>query len=253
MDNKDSYFYISGFISLSLFLLFSSIFFIAIISAKKENTFAMQKDNYVSVSVDMSKIASSTIKKSLDVPSENKELIEKPIIEEQTVKEATKVEKKDVNIDNLFSEVWTKSIKKTEDKKQKSDNRNLQEIQKKIKKADTNAAEPISQKIQKINAKEGTENAKASTATEVNEYLAKIQGMVYEHFYPPENSQGKFVKAVIEINSIGKVIDFRILTYSDSETLNNECNKIKGRLVNVLFPKNPDNKSGKYIINLISN
>lgn len=60
------------------------------------------------------------------------------------------------------------------------------------------------------------------------------------------------IKAVIELDSFGKVIDFRILTYSDSDSFNSECDKIKGRLINVLFPKNPDNKSGTYVINLIS-
>ena len=97
-----------------------------------------------------------------------------------------------------------------------------------------------------------TKSSKTSTASEVNEYLAKIQALVYEYFYPPQNSQGNSVKAVIELSAIGKVYDFRILRYSSNSELNSECDKIKERLSTVVFPKNPDNTSGTYIIILTS-
>ena len=64
--------------------------------------------------------------------------------------------------------------------------------------------------------------------------------------------QGNSVTAVIELSSIGKVIDFRILTYSDNEALNRECDNIKDRLDNVLFPENPSGRSGLYKVKLIS-
>ncbi len=91
-----------------------------------------------------------------------------------------------------------------------------------------------------------------STANAVNEYLAKIQALVYENFVPPPNSQGHTVKAVIELSAIGKVMDFRILTYSANSSLNDECDKIRDRLIGVLFPANPQNKSGSYIVMLTS-
>ena len=94
--------------------------------------------------------------------------------------------------------------------------------------------------------------SKASTGSDVNEYRATIQALVYEHFYPPENSQGKVVLAVIELDAFGKLVDFRILNYSGDTLYDSECDKIKNRLANVLFPKNPDNKSGTYKIQLIS-
>ena len=138
-------------------------------------------------------------------------------------------------------------------KKPQTDKRVLDEIQRKIQKADANRAESISKKIQSMDApKTEDESSKSSTATEVNEYLAKIQALVYEYFYPPKNSQGNSVTAVIELSAMGKVIDFRILAYSDNEALNRECDKIKARLGSILFPKNPDNSSGRYKITLIS-
>jgi len=226
----------------------------AIVLSDKVKNYALQKDDFVSVSLDMVAAKSSDVKKAVDKPVE-KEKKEVPVVEQEPQKETvTKTEKKEINIDNLFSEVKTKSIKKTEEKViEKEDKRVAQELSKKSTKSDETKVESITSKIQKINSENKSEKeSKSSTGNEVNEYFAKIQALVYEHFTPPENSQNKAVKAVIELNAFGKVIDFRILTYSDSAAFNSECDKIKGRIINILFPKNPDNKSGVYIINLIS-
>ncbi|MDT8338577.1 MAG: TonB C-terminal domain-containing protein [Sulfurimonas sp.] len=254
MDNKNSYFYISGAISLSLFLFFSLLFLIFITSSKETKSFAMKKENYISISMDIPKIQTSSAKKSVDTPIKKEEDI-KPVLKEDAKPETTKtVEKKERSVEELFSDVWTQDIKKTQEvKKPKTDKRVLDEIQRKIQKSDTNRAESISQKIQSMDAqKTEDESSKSSTATEVNEYLAKIQALVYEYFYPPKNSQGNGVTAVIELSAMGKVIDFRILAYSDNEALNRECDKIKDRLSSILFPKSPSNSSGRYKIILIS-
>lgn len=210
-----------------------------IISSDKVKTFALKKDNYISVSVDMPKV----------VTSSPKQMAEEPVVENKIIPEKAK----DVNIDNLFSDVWTKSIQKPKEQEKKINNRLLQEIQKKINTSENNSVESLSQKVKSIDkAKVDDQNSKTSTADEVNEYLAKIQALVYEHFYPPSNSEGNSVKAVIELSSIGKLLDFRILTYSSNSSLNSECDKIKGRIVDLIFPVNPNNSSGKYIIMLTS-
>lgn len=51
---------------------------------------------------------------------------------------------------------------------------------------------------------------------------------------------------------IGKVLDFRVLNYSGNSNLNEECDRMKQRLMSVVFPVNPENKSGTYIIILTS-
>ena len=210
-----------------------------LVSIDRDKNFAIKKDNYISVSIVTPKVVSSGAKKS----------VQKKIKQENVTPPKTK----EINIDNLFSDVWTKSIKTTEKKVKKTNNRRLQEIQKKITKSDKNIVESISQKVKHTNApKVNDKSSKTSTATEVNEYLAKIQALVYEHFYPPQNSQGNSVKAVIELSAIGKVYDFRILRYSSNTELNSESDKIKDRLTSVVFPKNPDNSSGTYIIILTS-
>jgi len=109
---------------------------------------------------------------------------------------------------------------------------------------------------QKLNSSETTKSNNksdaSSTAEQVNEYLAKIQAIVYSYFHVPPNTQGSSVKSVIELNAFGKMLDFRVLTYSDNAALNAEADKIKERLQSVIFPKNPQNRSSKTVVILIS-
>jgi protein TonB len=106
--------------------------------------------------------------------------------------------------------------------------------------------------VESIKNKKIKKDSENSSANEVNEYFAKIQNIVYKYFYPPQNSQGNTVKAVIKLGALGKVLDFRILQYSSSIDLNNECDQIKQRLSSVVFPVNPKNRFGSYTILLTS-
>ncbi|WP_229855106.1 TonB C-terminal domain-containing protein [Candidatus Sulfurimonas marisnigri] len=208
-------------------------------SSDKVKAFSIKKDNYISVSIDMPKIEQKSSEK----------IVSEPVIK----KSETSKKNEELDIDNLFSNVWTKSLKKPQQKPKIVDIRRLHEIKKPISKAENNSVESLSKKVDKIETnKIEQENLKSSTALEVNEYLAKIQALVYEYFYPPQNSQGNSVEAVIELSSIGRVYDFRILRYSSSTELNSECDKINSRLRSVIFPKNPDNSSGTYTIILRS-
>ena len=201
--------------------------------------FALKKDNYISVSITTPKVETKSAKKSVTKPVERQ--VDTPL------------KQREVNIDNLFNDVWTKSIKPTKKEPKKVDKRRLQAISKKIKKTQNNKVESISQKVKNIqSSKVDSKPQKTSTANQVNEYLAKIQALVYNHFYPPQNSQGHTVRAVIKLSAIGKVLDFRILNYSANEALNNECDMIKDRLLGVVFPINPENMSGNYTIVLTS-
>jgi protein TonB len=155
----------------------------------------------------------------------------------------------------MFSNVWTKDIKKETPKKEEPlDTKRFQEIQKRIKTVPTKETPSLAQKVEAAATKNADENANQnrSSGNEVNEYIAIIHATVYQHFNPPQNSQGHSVEAVIELNAIGKLIDFRILRYSNNALLNEECEKIKNRLTTVLFPKNPNNRSERFTIILTS-
>ena len=226
MAKNNRLFYISGFISLSLFTFFLSIFIYMLISSSDINQFALKKDNYISISMDIQPKNSKSAKKSV-APT--------PI--ESSVSEIPQ----DVDVNDLFSDIWTKKIQKK--KVQPKDSKRIKELQKKIKTTESNSVDSLSEKINDLDsAKTNEENSPTSTANEVNEYLAKIQALVYKYFNVPPNSEGYSVMAYIELSSIGKVMDFRILTYSANEALNSEVDKIRNRLQNVVFPINPQNK-----------
>ena len=230
-------FYFSGFLSISLFSFFLVVFIYMMFSPQKVKQFALIKDNYISISIEMPQEEIKSSKKSVITPVK------------EIQKSAPQV--KNIDVANLFNNVWTKDIKKKVIKKKKVNNKLLKEIQKKISTSKPNETNDILKKANMVSDNDEKESHK-STSTDVNEYLARIQGLVYSYFNPPQNSQGHSVKAVIKLSSIGKVLDFRILNYSANSSLNEECDLIKERLMSVIFPVNPENKSVNYIIILTS-
>ncbi len=245
MANNSKYFYISGFISFTFFSIVLFLFGYMMFSTDKIITYAEKKENYISISLNT---VNTTISKNKKENVEINKKVKK--IEKVEVSEPIVNEVKEIDISNLFSDVWTKDIKKIKDKPKKKSVRKLNEIEKKIKTVKNNRVKSFTEKINNMDSfTVDNKNAKASTGNEVNEYLAKINALVYQHFTPPQNSQGHSVQAIIDLSAIGKVQDFRILNYSANESLNSECDKIKKRLMSVLFPINPQNKS--YIAKVI--
>ena len=241
MVENRTLFFISGFISLSLFFTVILLFINMMFSKKSIESYALKKDNFISISLEMPVIKNKVTKKI----AAKQQIIESVDVSEEDAK---------VDIDDLFSDVWTQKIKRAKSKPKKMNNKRIQEIQKKIKTTKEYTKESITKKLntkENSNLKENSEES-SSTANEVNEYFAKIQALVYKYFHPPENSQGYSVKAVIHLSAIGKVLDFRILGYSTNNALNKECDLIKKRLMSVMFPINPKNVSGNYIIILKS-
>jgi len=236
MDNSRN-FYLSGLFSISLFALCFVLAITMLFSKKENNSYALKKDTFISIS-----IVSPKTKSQASKAKQLKNMNSVPSL----------VKAKSVNINNLFSGVWTKKIVHKKTKKIVS-NKVIHELQKKINMSETNNRESISKKIENINETSTKKEEKSSsTALEVNEYLAKIQAIVYQYFHVPNNSEGNSVKSVIELDALGRVLDFRVLQYSQNEALNNEADKIKDRIKNVIFPKNPQNIATRTIVILIS-
>ena len=238
MDSNNTNFYLSGLISLGLFTLFLMLSLTMLFSPSKINTFALKKDNFISISLEIPKEKAVQEKKHEKAPS-----AVEPVV----------TPKKNIDVNNLFSDVWTKKITPKKETVKKTNPRKFLELQKKIKTSKENDVKSISDKVNNLdNVKTNKDSDASSTAQEVNEYLAKIQAIVYQYFHVPANSEGSSVKTVIELNSLGKVLDFRVLNYSTNSALNAEVDKIKNRLKHVIFPKNPENRSSRTIVILIS-
>ncbi len=204
----------------------------------KIDSFAFHKDNYISISLETPKLEVKSVKK-----------IEKAAVEEKVVDTLNE----NIDVNNLFSDVWTKKITQKIKPKREVNSKRLSEIQKKIKITKKNDVKSLSKIVNNLEAvKRTNEKKSSSTAQQVNEYLAKIQAIVYQHFHVPQNSEGSSVKTVIELNALGKVIDFRILRYSNNDALNSEADRMAERLKYVVFPKNPQNRSSRTIVTLVS-
>jgi len=238
MASNNNYFFLSGFIAFFLFALFLFSFLMMMFQSSKINSYALKKDNYISISLVTPKIQKAQPKHQEKVSQ---------------TQSSVPVQSKNIDIDDLFSDVWTKKIVKTKKRTTNDNTKRILDIQKKIKTTQDNNVKSISEKVNNLeNIKTNNESEASSTAQEVNEYLAKIQAIVYQYFKVPHNSEGNSVKTVIELNAFGKVLDFRVLSYSANKALNDEANKIKARLEHVIFPKNPQNKSSRTVVILIS-
>ncbi|MCF6331064.1 MAG: TonB C-terminal domain-containing protein [Sulfurimonas sp.] len=235
MVKNDYYFYISGFISFALFFAFIAIVIIMLMSNINIKSYALKKDNYISISLDI--ITPQTSKNAK--------------IEEKLIEPISEEIESDLSIDDLFSDVSTKTIKKKKEKE--IDNKRFQELTKRVKTAKLNKVESMNEKINSIKSSNIAKTTKQnSSADEVNEYFARIQAIIYKNFNPPQNTQGKSAKVVIELSAIGKMLDFRVLSPSDSEDFNKELYRIKNRLQGTLFPVNPDNKNFRSTIIITS-
>lgn len=271
MDKNRYYFYIGGFVSISLTLFFLIIAIFLVSNPIKKESYGLKKDNYISISFEI-----FTPKKNPSLMPEEKfdekkieKIIEKiepradsqvepqkhqAINKNENIKKTEKIQ--NIQIDSLFGAVEDKNIKPSQQAiKQKDeivDKRLLDELEKKISKVTENRVDLISKKIEMIqNSKASNPSSKSSTAKEIDEYVTKVQMLVYENFKPPKNSANSYAKAVIELDSMGRLVGFKIVNYSNNDALNLEVDKIKNRLANVVFPKNPDRISAKFMINLI--
>lgn len=212
--------------------------------------YALTKKEYISVSIVM-----PTQKKENSAKESQKRAPDFSSVDETHSRRTTK----NVDVEDLFSDVWTKKISK---KTQKERSHNLFKIlNKKTKLIHSKHTPSTLEKIELTHVDKTIQNQtqelnstrdNTSSGNEINEYFAKINSIVYQYFVPPQNSQGHSVKSVIELNSIGKVLDFRILTYSGNEALNRECDQLKSKLSSVVFPINPLKRSSRTIVILTS-
>ncbi len=232
------YFAIAGVLSFVMFFAFLGAFFYLLFYSQELKSYGLEKKTYISISLE-------------SVPLQYLPQKEKPLHKKKTKKKSKRksvdVVNEDIDVDSLFDNVWTKKVDTKRKPRPKVDARRIQEIQKSIALEDLIASNG---KKREKTSKEGKNQEKKATSSgdEVNQYLAKIHAIVYEYFIPPANTQGYVVRAVIELSPLGKVLDFRINDYSGSEALNEEAKRVKERVKNVMFPKNPENETARIIV-----
>ena len=239
MDStKERYFFLSGLISLSLFALLVLLVGYSLLISSKIEQFAMTQSDTVSISVVLSDAASEAQTNSAEVlPAAEPEPIPEPVEEVRPAKPEPAPE-----ISDLFSQVkpQIEPKKKTDDAKRVQE---LSNLEKEIMQRDER--ERFSDKVKNIELlKPGMKMVVqgGSTGPVVNEYHAKIQGLIYMQFHPPAGSQGQAARVRIKISPEGRLISYKIIAYSGSKVLNSEVDWLGERLASLKFPSHPENK-----------
>ena len=252
MVNDTKYFYLSGLISFLLFFTVIFLFIYTIVMQDKIKTFALKKDTYVSISlntIDTSKIKNDT-KKPIDKikpkPTTNKKPKEKKSEKVDKPKPSPDV-KENRSASNLFSKVKTKQIAHKGKKIiKKFDAKKLNTINKRITTAKASEKTDASEKLEKLDLQEKISEVggqSVSRAPEVDVYFAKVHAFVYSNFHPNAQSANQIAKVRINLSSSGKMSDFKVLVLSSDESLNEEIERLRQRLLRLTFPQHPDNKA----------
>lgn len=258
VENK-SYLLISGLIS--FFLLFVtflvSIYFL--FNVQKMKRYALKKDTFISISINSIDKTKKKSIKEVKVPSKKKVLKkESAHIVHKKVKQV--IDKPVINEDigSLFSQVATKNIvhKRREQKRRSIDKRVFEVVKKDLHPLEANKVDDsLSKRVEELklrSSKVALVNQKASTALDINEFLAKLQAFVYDRFYPPVNSSGSSAIVRIWIGTDSKMSRFVIVAPSNNDYFDDEIKSLKQRLQSVRFPNNPEHKEIVIDITLIA-
>ena len=249
VQTNTRYFYISGLLSFALFFAVVFMFGFVLFHKSTVDTFAMQEDNYISVSLNMviPPVVSKNDAKPDPTPTPVAETPPEPVPEPAVEEIEATPEPIDTDVSSLFDDVWTQSADtKVVKKEEKVDTKRLAAIEKRIKTKEVKKSQKASDKIKTLTlTKPSIEvvGASVSTAPEVNKYLAKIHAQVKSKFFPPASTEGSSAKVRVTLDASGHVTSYRVLVYSGSSIFNEEVDRLERRLKRIKFAENPEGKS----------
>jgi len=256
--DRDRFFIVSGFISLSFFALIVAIIGWQILIVSKPETFAMTQSETISVSLisspEKSKepvleplVSQPIVEPAVEEVTENVPEVtpEKvvPKVADKSVEKPIKksVEKsEEVAISDLFSTVKPNKVvpKPKEDGKRLAQ---LNALEEKV--LSTKRDSKLFEKAKTLElAKTGVKLSAVSGSSGplVNEYKGKIQGIIYANFHPPGGTEGFSARVRITLSGDGKLLSYRVISYSRSALFNAEVDWLKERLGHVALPVNPN-------------
>lgn len=241
------YFFLSGVITFFLIGLICLFFVSDILHSTKPDAFAMTKSNLISVSLEDSPShvvdaisPADVMSPTVPIAQKSVEKVEKEFTEPTPIKEAVPV------IDDLFATI--KSVKnkiKPIDNTKESSELNALEERILTSKRDTKLFDKV--KTLEL-AKSGVKMVPSSTGPAVNEYNAKIQGIIYANFHPANGTEGFTARVRISLSPDGKLLSYRVISYSGNAVFNAEVDWLKERLRQVGLPKHPQGEEAVFEI-----
>lgn len=239
-SNQERYFILSGIISISLFLALLFLIGFSILKSTKIQQFALTQSEFVSISLAVNEAKTEPKMESVPVaPAPEPET--KPAEQPETQKEAVKPEPVP-DISDLFSDIKAtpKPQKKVEDTKRIEQ---LNVLEKQL--ASDSRVSNLSEKVKNTEIAKPSVNMTVeggSSGPVVNEYHAKIQGLVYANFHPPQGTQGQVSRVQVKISANGSLLWFKVKARSGNQPFDNEVQWLKERLGKVVFPPHPEGR-----------
>lgn len=232
--HQERYFFLSGVISFSLFIIVLFLAGYGIVLSPKIQQFAMTKSDYISVSI-MPAAKPKETPPPVNVASTP---LAQPVQEEVPETKPETVP----DISDLFSQV---KPQKVPPKKADSTKRNdeLNALEKELnKRTDSPRFTDKLNKLELVKPSVKMIAQGGSSGPVVNEYHAKIQGLVYTYFHPPSGTVGQIARVRMNISADGKLLSYKVLAYSGNTMFNGEVDWLKERLNTIVFPKHPEGK-----------
>ena len=223
------YFFQSGIITFFFYGALLSFFMSDILHSAKPDAYAMRKSDVISVSLeDAPASVSDVISPSIPVVQET---LEKVSDTPTALKEIVPA------IDDLFSTVKSakNKPKPVDNSKQVSD---LNALEEKV--LTTKRDTKLFDKVKTLElAKSGVKMVSSSTGPAVNEYYAKIQGIVASNFNPGSGTEGFSARVHITLSPDGRLLAYRVISYSGNAVFNAEVDWLKERLRQIRLPQHP--------------
>lgn len=235
--DQNRLFVLSGIFSFLLFALILVLIGWQIFTSVKPIAFASIQSDVISVS-----LISSPEKFEESEPLQETEVQQEEVkdTKQEAEKEIAKTESKPAvpEITDLFSNVKTKKVpQKNKEERAKLSELNALEQKVLSSKRDSQFLE----KAKSLDvAKSAVRVVASSTGPMVNEYYAKVQGIIYANFHPASGTEGFSARVRIVLSSDGKLESYRVLSSSGSAVFNAEVDWLKERLRQVLLPHNPN-------------
>lgn len=229
------FFFLSGLIT---FLLVGVLFFLFVwkfFMTATPATYALTQSDVISVSLDVTTPSTHHVKTQPQPSAPT----DSPTPMESTNSKAPLTEEAPVvpEISDLFSTIKpAKKIQKPkENTKQLSD---LNALEEKV--LTTKRDSQLFDKVKTLDlAKPGAKAAASSTGPVVNEYNAKIQGIIHSNFHPASGTEGFSARVRITLSPDGKLLAYRVISYSGNAIFNADVDFLKERLRQVGFPSHP--------------
>lgn len=235
------YFLQSGMITFFLMGLMCLFFVSSVLHSSKPDAFAMIKSDVISVSLE------DTVTHVSEVTPSSESVIQEPLKQETKAPAVTNAVKEMVPaIDDLFS-----TVKATKRKPKPTDNSNqmleLSALEEKI--LTTKRDTKLFDKVKTLElAKSGVKMVSSSTGPVVNEYNAKLQGIIYANFHPASGTEGFAARVRISLSPDGKLLAYRVISYSGNAVFNAEVDWLKERLRQVGLPQHPQGEEAVFEI-----